>query len=74
MAQTRKKATARRRPSAPARENKRRLININVVDIEDVRDRIDEQARERQYSHREPFLRRVLVLLFRDGQIDRLKF
>jgi len=73
MAQTRRK-TAKRRPSAPSRENKRKLININILDIEDVRDRIDEQARERQYSHREPFLRRVLVLLFRDGQIDRLKF
>lgn len=71
MAQARKKKPVRRAKPAP-RVVKRKLMNIDIREIEDVRDKIREEAHARQYSHVEPFLRRVLVKLFRDGEIDRI--
>lgn len=73
MAQTRA-TPARRTPRPPQRKNKRRLMTIDIRDIEDVRELIKSAATDRQYTHVEPFLRRLLVLLFRDGQLARIKF
>lgn len=70
MAQTRTKPA--RRP--PARKNKRRLMTLDIREIEDVRGLIKQEASARQYTHVEPFLRRLFVLLFRDGQLARIKF
>lgn len=71
MAQARKKIPARKAKQRP-RVVKRKLMNIDIREIPDVKDRIAEEAHARQYSHVEPFLRRVLVKLFRDGEIELL--
>jgi hypothetical protein len=53
-------------------EERRKLMTIDMQDLADVRDRMTQEAEARQYRHTEPFLRRVLVLLFRDGHLDKL--
>ena len=72
-------ARSKNKPRLPAVKRKpkkdhpqRKLLNVDIRDIADVLDRIKEEAHARQYTHFTPFLRRVLVKLFREGEIKLL--
>jgi len=50
----------------------RQQLTIDIQHFPEVRDVIREEAKARQYAASEPFLRRILVVLFLKGELKKL--